>query len=43
MTAVLLEAIKELKVENDQLKAENEKVNNRLEKIEALLNTTVKV
>jgi hypothetical protein len=42
VTAVLVEAIKELKTENDRLKAENEKVNTRLEKIEALLNTTVK-
>lgn len=41
-TAVLVEAIKELKAENDRLKAENDKVNQRLEKIEALLNATVK-
>jgi hypothetical protein len=42
VTAVLVEAIKELKTENDRLKSENEKVNTRLEKIEALLNATVK-
>jgi hypothetical protein len=36
VTAVLVEAIKELKTENDRLKAENEEINSRLEKIEAL-------
>jgi len=37
VSAVLVEAIKELKAENDQLKAENELVNSRLEKIEAVI------
>ena len=36
MTAVLVEAIKELKAENDRLKSQNEQINTRLEKIEAL-------
>lgn len=42
INVALVNAIKELKVENDRLKSENEIVNNRLGKIEALLNATVK-
>jgi hypothetical protein len=37
VTAVLVEAIKELKAENDRLKVENDKFNSRLEKLESLM------
>jgi hypothetical protein len=37
ITPLLVEAIKELKAENDRLKSENEAINSRLEKIEALI------
>ncbi len=37
VTAVLAEAIKELKAENDRLKAENKTMNDRLTKIETLM------
>jgi cell division protein FtsB len=42
ITPLLVEAIKQLKAENDRLKSENEKVNTRLEKLETLLNAIVK-
>jgi hypothetical protein len=42
INVALVNAIKELKTENDRLKTENEKVNTRLEKLEVLLNTSVK-
>lgn len=38
MTPVLLEAIKELKAENDRLKSDNEKIMERLAKLETLMN-----
>jgi len=38
VTAVLVEAIKDLKTENDQMKAENEKMNARIERLEASMN-----
>ena len=38
VSAVLVEAIKELKIENDRLKTENDNLNNRLERIEEQLN-----
>ncbi len=38
VSAVLVEAIKELKMENDRLKTENDNLNNRLERIEEQLN-----
>jgi hypothetical protein len=41
VSAVLVEAIKELKAENERLKTENEQVKARLEKIEAILGGSV--
>lgn len=38
VTAVLVEAIKDLKTENDWMKAENEKMNARIERLEASMN-----
>jgi hypothetical protein len=38
----LVNAVKELKVENDRLKAENARINERLDKIEALMGFSVK-
>jgi len=38
VTAVLVEAIKDLKTENDRMKAENEKMNARIERLEASMN-----
>jgi hypothetical protein len=37
ITPLLVEAIKQLKADNDRLKSENEAINTRLEKIEALI------
>jgi cell division protein FtsB len=39
LTAVLTEAVKELKAENDRLKQENLEVNARLERLEKALET----
>lgn len=38
VTAVLVEAIKDLKAENDRMKIENEKMNARIERLEASMN-----
>jgi regulator of replication initiation timing len=38
VNVAVINAIKELKAENDRLKSENEQLNTRLEKIEALVN-----
>ncbi|MDO9254616.1 MAG: tail fiber domain-containing protein [Bacteroidales bacterium] len=42
LNVAVINAIRELKAENDRLRSENKKVNERLEKIEALINATVK-